>query len=60
MDRCRQCLRPFGLVRKTLGALWWQKSFCGQRCADEHAREHRQRQRVLQFLRYIGKEPMQK
>jgi hypothetical protein len=55
MKQCLHCEKPFGLVRKTLGALWWMKAFCSKRCADAYAKEHQQTERLKQFLAYLSR-----
>ncbi len=54
MKRCLHCKKPFGLVRKTIGMLWWMKEFCSKRCADLYVKERQQQERRKQFLSYLS------
>jgi hypothetical protein len=55
MNTCLRCQRPFGMTRKTLGILWWQKSFCSKTCADSYVKEYQERERVSQFLSWLSR-----
>jgi len=51
--RCLKCGAQFGLARRTIGTLWWQKDFCNKQCADDYQKELQQTERVRQFLHWL-------
>jgi hypothetical protein len=55
MNTCLRCQSPFGMIRRTLGMLWWQKSFCSKTCADSYVKEYQERERVSQFLSWLSR-----
>jgi hypothetical protein len=55
MNTCLLCRRPFGMIRQTLGMLWWQKSFCSKTCAESYAKDCQEGERLKQFATWLAR-----
>jgi hypothetical protein len=54
VNACVRCGGKFGLIRRKLGVMIWEKQFCSRKCLESHRKELQQAERVRQFLAWLA------